>query len=102
MGRIVSTRALIQRMTHTAAETGLLWIAFVLLATSKAVEPVPELAFVLQFLGAGGMVGLVIALVRYGREDDPAGWRWTVGICSAAGGAAGLLVVLLHHSLGWF
>jgi hypothetical protein len=87
---------------HSAAETGLLLILFVLLATSSALEPVPELAFVFQFLGAGGAIGLVIALIRYRDADDPAGWRWTIGVCSTIGGAAGLLAVVLHHAFGLF
>lgn len=89
-------------MTHTAADTGLLFVAFVLLATSKALDPFPEVAFVLQFFGLGGMVGLTVALFRFRGRDDPAGWRTTIGICSAAGGALGALAVILHHAFGLF
>jgi hypothetical protein len=57
------------------------------------VNPSPELGFVLQTLGAGGAVGLVVAYWRF--RDDPEGDRWrTVAEFSVLGLVIGVALVI--------
>jgi hypothetical protein len=78
-----------------AAAIGLLAVSII-----ARVNPNPELGFVLQTLGAGGAVGLVVAYWRY--RDDPEGDRWRtlaefsvlgllIGVALVAADAVGLI-----------
>lgn len=61
------------------------------------VNPSPELGFVLQTLGAGGAIGLIVAYLRF--RDDPEGDRWrTVAEFSVLGLVTGVLVVVADLS----
>ncbi|MGH2990245.1 MAG: hypothetical protein ACRDMA_10350 [Solirubrobacterales bacterium] len=56
-------------------------------------NPDPELGVVLQAMGAGGAIGLLVAFVRH-RDDPDADRRRTVTGFSLLGLAAGTLLVL--------
>jgi hypothetical protein len=71
-----------------AAAAGLVAVTII-----ARVNPSPELGFVLQTLGAGGALGLVVAYLRF--KDDPEGDRWrTVAEFSVLGLLTGVLVIL--------
>ena len=80
-------------MTHHPAEAIAAAIGLLAVSVIARVNPSPELAFILQTLGAGGALGLVVAYWRF--RDDPEGDRWrTVAEFSVLGLAIGVLVVV--------
>ena len=71
-----------------AAAVGLLAVSVI-----ARVNPSPEIGFVLQTLGAGGALGLVVAYWRF--RDDPEGDRWrTVAEFSVLGLIIGVALVI--------
>ncbi|MGH2923728.1 MAG: hypothetical protein ACRDKH_06850 [Solirubrobacterales bacterium] len=80
-------------MTHHPVEALAAAAGLVAVSVIARVNPTPELGFVLQTLGAGGALGLVVAYLRY--RDDPEGDRWrTVAEFSVLGLLTGVLVVI--------
>lgn len=70
-------------------------IAYVILL---GLAPSPELGFVLQFLGLGGMVGTLIAYIKERRDSTTNTWRITA-TGALYGGFLGLAIVVLDQVL---
>lgn len=80
-------------MAHHPIEALAAALALIAVTVISRVGPNPEVGFVLQTLGAGAAVGLVVAYLRY--RDDPEGDRWrTVAEFSVLGLLTGVAVVL--------
>jgi len=61
-------------MVHHPLEVLFAALGIVALTVLSRINPSPEFAFTLQMVGLGGVVGLLVAYIRY--HDDPEGDRW--------------------------
>lgn len=81
-------------MDHEVAAAGAMALMALLLAARLA--PNPAIGFVLQSMGVGGAIGLMIAYARH--RDDPNADRWRTVTAFALGGLLlGCLLVLADH-----
>ena len=69
-------------------------IVAVMLAVVPAIGPSPTLGFVLQTVGLGFAVGMVLAFIADLRQPEAKVWRITT-VASLAGLGAGLLIVVV-------
>lgn len=80
-------------MAHHPVEALAAALCLLTVSIIARVNPSPELGFILQTLGAGGALGLVVAYWRF--KDDPEGDRWrTVAEFSVLGLLIGVTVVV--------
>lgn len=79
-------------MANHPVEAFVAALGLIAVTVISRVGPNPEVGFVLQTLGAGGALGLVVAYLRF--RDDPEGDRWrTVAEFSVLGLLTGVAVV---------